>query len=387
MIDSFTVYLPKTIMGPGSLSQLGDLVKSFGAKKVLIVTDAGVVAAGLVDKVKPHLDKIRCKYDIFDRCLPNAPTNIIDECTDMAVAGKFDLLIAVGGGSTMDSCKMVSLLARNGMKSAELIDSMKAGKKLLPKIMIPTTSGTGSEWGNGSIVTDMRNGMKKGVRLPQVWADAAIVDAELMLNLPARITADTGMDVLTHAIEGYTSCKAGIVSDALLEKVIRLVADNLRLVYAKGQKHIEARHNMAVAASMALGGMFMAGVGLVHALDGHVIERAHISHGAALTILLPAVMEYNLLGVPEKFAAIAQLMGEDVEGLSMMEAARKSVDAVRSLARDLGMAQTLSEVGIKEADLPGIVDDFTGMMGRHMEANNPRNATREEVIGILKSAL
>jgi alcohol dehydrogenase len=144
---------------------------------------------------------------------------------------------------------------------------------------------------------------------------------------------------------------------------------------------------MAVAASMALGGMFISSVGLAHALDGHVIERAHISHGAALTILLPAIMEFNLLGVPEKFAAIAELMGEDVEGLTLMEAARKSVDAVRSLARDLGMAQTLSEVGIKEADLAGIVDDFTGMMGRHMEASNPRNANREEVIGILKAAL
>jgi alcohol dehydrogenase class IV len=369
------------------LNELGGLVKSFGAKKVLIITDAGVVAAGLLDKVKPHLDKIKCKYDIYDGCLPNAPTDKIEECTQKVREGKFDLLIAVGGGSVMDSCKAVSMLALNNMKAAELLDSMQAGKKILPKIMIPTTAGTGSEWGNGAIVTDSRNGMKKGIRLPEVWANAAIVDSEMTINLPSRVTADTGMDILTHAIEGYVSCQANIVSDAILEKTIELVADNLRLAYAKGQKYPEVRHNLSVAASMGLGGLFMSGVGLVHALDGHVIERAHISHGAALTILLPSIMEFNLVAVPERFAKIAELMGENIEGCTLMEAARKSIDAVRSLARDLGMAETLSEVGIKESDLPGIVDDFSGQMGLFMEANNPRNATREEVIGILKAAL
>ncbi len=387
VIGTFSVHIPKTVMGPGAVNSLGNIIQNFGAKKVLIVTDKGVMEAGLLNKIRMLLEKAKCKFDVFDGCLPNAPTSTIDECNQKARDGGYHLLIGIGGGSVMDSTKVVSVIAPSGMKAQDLINEGKGGKKVLPKILIPTTSGTGSEWGIGAMVTDDTNGLKKGLRIPQMWADAVIVDPELTLNLPQRITADTGMDALTHAIEGYVSARSSIVGDMLAETAIKLIADNLRLAYVEGQKHLEARHHLSIAASLALASIMINGIGLAHAMDACIVERTHISHGAALTILLPHVMEFNLMAAPKKFGKIAELMGEKIEGLPVTDATKKSVEAVRSLARDLDMILKMSDVGIMESDIPEMAKERFTAMSHVMETNNPRNVSREDIVRILRAAL
>jgi alcohol dehydrogenase class IV len=387
MPDIISIQIPYTLMGEGGVSGIGDIIGGFDATNVLIVTDSGIVKGGLLDKIISPLQNIGCKFDVFDECQANAPSHVIEECSKRVREGGYDLLIGVGGGSVLDTAKIVSVVASSGMKVQDLLISGKGKGKVLPKILVPTTSGTGSEWSEIGMFTDETDGQKKALRINQFYPNATIVDPEMTLNLPQRITADTGMDALSHAIEGYVSVRSNIVSDMFAEAALRLIPENLRLAYAKGHRHMEARRKLAIASSLAMEAGVICGVGLAHYLDGFIVTRAHISHGAALSILLPHVMEFHLVAAPTKFAKIAALMGEKIEGLSVMDAARKSVDAVRRLIQDLGMTQRLRDVGINDKDIPQIVDDLFMYMLPVIERNNPRLVSREDVTRVLRAAL
>ena len=216
--------------------------------------------------------------------------------------------------------------------------------------------------------------------------DAVIIDPALTLNLPPSATADTGIDALCHAIEGYTSWKANIITDMVAEKVIKLVSDNLRIAYAKGSKHMEARYNMAIAAAFSMFALRTSGSYIVHSLSYPLGIKAHLSHGTACALMLPYVMEFNLTGNMEKLAKVAELMGENTEGLSVREKAQKSIGAVRCLSADLGLPQRLGEVGLKETDIPEMVDYVFKFHAYQIE-NNPRYVSREDMAKILKAAL
>ena len=248
-MKSIAFKVPYTVMGPGAAGNIGDIARDLGATKALIVTDAGVVQAGLLDKIKPSLDKAGFKYDVFDRVEPNAQSRAIEECIQQAAAGGYDLLIGVGGGSTMDTTKVTSLAAPNGLKVQDLLPPGKPIKKTLLKILVPTTAGTGSEWSCLLTFTDETDGLKKVLRYNQFWSDATIIDPEMTLNLPQNVTAETGMDVLAHSIEGYVSAGSGGLGDMFCEAAIKMATQNIRLAYGKGSKHMEARYNMAVAAA------------------------------------------------------------------------------------------------------------------------------------------
>ncbi|MFC1949383.1 iron-containing alcohol dehydrogenase [Chloroflexota bacterium] len=387
MFSTLLVSVPYTVMGANTIDGIGEIVRDLGAAKALIVTDIGVSKAGLLDKVKSSLEKNECKYDVFDGCEPNAPISVIEQCSQKVTDEGHDLLIGIGGGSVMDTTKVVSVIAASGIKALDLLPPGKPIKKVIPKILVPTTAGTGSEWSNLANVTDDSEGLKKLMQFKQFWADAVILDPEMTLNLPQNITAETGMDALSHGIESYVCAASSIVSDMFAEAAIKLVADNLRLAYAKGNKHIEARYKMAIAASLAMKAGEISSTGLGHFIDSFIVSKVHISHGAALTILLPHVMEFNLIAAPGKFARIAELLGEQTSGLSTMDAAQKSVEAVRRLAQDIGLTQRLGDVGITEADIPQLVSDLFRLKARPIELFNPRNATPDDVAGILKAAL
>jgi alcohol dehydrogenase class IV len=256
----------------------------------------------------------------------------------------------------------------------------------VPKIFLPTTSGTGSEWSNSAVFTDDASKRKIPVNNDYLWVDAAVIDPALTLNLPPSATADSGMDALSHALEGYTCWKANVITDMLAEKAIKLISDNLRAAYAKGSKHMEARYNMAVAAALAMFAIRTSAGYIVHSLSYPLGIKAHLSHGAACSLMLPSVMEFNLVGNMEKFAKVAELMGETTEGLSVREKAQKSIGAVRRLSADLGLPQTLREVGIKEADIPEIVDYVFKFHAYQIE-NNPRYVRREDLERIVRAAL
>ena len=386
-MNNISFKIPYTVIGPGSAGNVGDIAGDLGATKPLIVTDIGVVQAGLLEKIKPSLDKLGGKYDIYDAVKPNAPISIIEECIKRVSAGGYDLLIGVGGGSVMDTAKVASVAAPNGMKVKDLFPPPKPIKKTVHKILIPTTAGTGSEWSNAATVTDETDGLKKLLQFTQLWSDATIIDPEMTLNLPQHVTAETGMDVLAHSIEGYVSAMSSSVGDMFCETAIKLVASSFRPAYGKGSKHMEARYNMAVAAAMAMKGGEINGVGLGHFIDSFVVSKLHISHGAALTIIMPHVMEFNLVAVPDRYAKVAEFMGEQVSGLSVTEAAKRAVAAWRKLSQDMGMKQTLSEAGMKESDIPQLVDDLFRLKARPIELFNPRAANKAEMIKMLKAAL
>lgn len=387
-MNTIAIKIPYTVIGQGAICGIGDMVKELGADSVLIITDTGLVKAGSIEKITPTLEKVGCKYDVFDGCKPNCPITNIEECVKKISNGKYDLLIGVGGGSVLDLVKVASVVAANGWQVHDIIMPNKLTiKTSYPKILIPTTAGTGSEWSNLANVTDEKDGLKKLMRYNQFWADGVIIDPDLTLNLPQGITAETGFDALTHAIESYTACTSTDLGDILAEAAIKMVADNILTVYAKGNKHIEARYKMAVASAIAMKAGEINGTGFAHFIDSFIVSQTHISHGAALAIILPYAMEFNLLSNPKKFARIAELLGERVEGLTVMEAAGKSVEAVKKLIRLMGMKQRLSEVGFGKSDIPKLVDDLFRLKAQRIDAVNPRNASREEVTKIMEAAL
>jgi alcohol dehydrogenase class IV len=386
MYQTFKIYIPSTTVGLGSVNSVGEVAKDFGAARALIVTDRGVVEAGLIEKVKTSLKNSGIEFDVFEDCMPNAPTSVIERCRQKVINGGYDLLIGIGGGSVLDITKVVSAIALEGLKVQDIFDQTRVIKKVLPKILIPTTSGTGSEWSRLAVVSDEAAGQKKGANNQAFYASAVIVDPEMTLGLSQKITADTGMDALTHAIEAYLTKKANPIGDMFAETAIRMVSDNLRPAYAQGS-NTEARYSLSIAASLAIEGLQLQGAGLTHAIDGFIVSKAHISHGEALSILLPHCMKFNLVAAPERFVKIAELMGEKTDGLVSLDAAEKSIEAVRKLSKAIGMKQTLRSVGITASDIPPIVDYVFEFWAQSIVANNRRVVGKEDVAQILNAAL
>jgi len=386
--EPFWIRMPRILIGTGTVENVGELVKKFGGRKVLIVTDPGVVQAGLVDKVKQPLEKEGIEFGIFDGCEPDVPLHIIKNCAQFAKEGGYDFMISVGGGSTLDTGKIASIVATAEDVAQEDISqyiTTGAPRRGLPRIHISTTAGTGADVSLGSPVTDV-DGAKKVIFGEYLLPEAAIIDPLMTLNLPARITADTGIDALSHAIEGYTSIKANVVSDMLAETVIRLVADNLRLAYCKGSKNLEARYNMAIVSSLAMHVPLTASTILPHGMGHSLQTEIKCTHGVSCSIMLPYVMEFNLLVNQSKYARIAELMGEKVAALSLQDAARKAVEAVRQLTLDLGMPQRLRDIGVKKEQIPRFVDILFTPVNLRFVNNNPRDCSREDAKRIFEAA-
>ncbi len=378
--------VPRTWIGIHASDHVGSIAKELGGKKVLILTDAGVINAGLLDKLTDSMKRESLSFEVFPECLPNVPLSSICQCYNLVEKEGFDLLIGLGGGSVMDMVKLVGMLGGDSGDVSVFFEPSRVRPSSLQKILLPTTSGTGSEWSNVAVFTNESDERKIPVRNDYLWAEAAIIDPLLSLNLPPNVTAETGMDALSHAIEAYTSWRASTIADMLAEKAIRLIGENLRIAYAKGSKHIQARYHMALAAGLATLALRSSASYIVHSFSYPLTMKARLSHGAACSLMLPAVMEFNLIGNLDKFAKIAWLMGERVEGLSLREQAQKSVEAVRRLSVDLNLRQRLGEIKIDETHIPWIVD-YVFKFHSYQVENNPRDLSREDVEQILKAAL
>lgn len=390
MSGLINVTVPRTIIGLGAISNLGDVAKSFGPNKIMVLTDPGLVRAGVIEAVKAPLEKAGLNFEVFDGCKEEPPIPLLGEISKKVREGNYDLLIGVGGGSSMDTTKVVSLTALTGMTMSEYISTgfhEKVEGKIIPKILIPTTAGTGSEWSIVAPVYDHEAGKAYIVHAWEQMADKVIIDPELTVKLPQRVTADTGIDALTHAIEAYTSATANVFSDMLASTAIKMISENLRQAYAKGRLNTEARYNMSIAAALAMNAVITGGIGLSHFTNEFVGPKAHVSHGTAVALTLPAVMEYNMIANPAKFAKIAELMGEDISGLSVMDAAAKSVEAVRKLIKDLNLPQKMGDVGITEADIPELARGCYETDKPVIDAQNPRDATEEDIVQILRASL
>ncbi len=384
--EPFWVRLPYTLIGTGTVGQVGELTKHLGGKRVLIVTDPGVVQAGLLDKVKRPLEKEGIEFGVFDNCEPNCPLNVVQSCAQFAKEGGYDLVIGLGGGSVMDAAKLAAIAATTGDITLEGISkyiiSGPPGPGL-PKILIATTAGTGAEISPIAVVVDV-DGMKKAVRHEYCLANIAIVDPLMTQYLPPAITAQTGMDALTHAFEGYLCPRPNILADTLAEMTIKLISDNLRPSYHNGAQNLEARHNMAIAATYAMSTIPMSDVSLYHAM-GHSLQiEAKTTHGISLYLVMSPVMEFNLMTTPQRFARIAELMGENIEGLPLREAALKSIDAVKQLAMDIGLPQRLRDIGVKKEQIPKFVDILFATYATRAATNTPP-LSREDATRLYKS--
>ena len=383
---TFWVQLPHTLIGIGVVGQLGKLANNLGGNKVLIVTDKGVVQAGLVEKVKKPLEEAKIEFGVFDGCEPNCPVKTIQNCAEIIKSGGYDLLIGLGGGSTLDTTKLASIASIEEKITLESVRSLidnPSLKKGLPKILIATTAGTGSEISPIAVTVDL-DGVKKVIRHTNNLADIAMVDPEMTLNLPKGITADTGIDALSHAFEAYLCPTPNVLADSLAEMCIKLISDNLRLAYYNGARNLEARYNVALAATYAMATPVMSGFTSFHAM-GHCIQiEANITHGASLYLMMPPVMEYKLMTVPRRFSRVAQLMGENVEGLTLREAALKSITAVRQLGTDLNLPQRLRDVGIKREQIPGFVNTLFSRYEARLKADT-RSISREDALKIYES--
>lgn len=373
----------KIILGVAATKQVGREAKFLGGEKALIVTDPGVVKAGLLRGIQESLVSQEINVGIFDRVELEPPARVIDECGKLAREGGYSIIIGVGGGSSLDTAKGASIVATNTGKVLDYTGVDTVPKRGLPKILLPTT-GSGSEVTRVFAPTDETDMTKKVVYSNFNLADVVIVDPLLTISLPPDLTADTGIDALVAAIETYVSVNATPFSDILAMEAIRLVSENLPVAYAKGD-HLQARFNMSVAATMANLAWQSGGLGAIHALSFILETEADLRHARATSIMLPHVMDYNKIGNPFKFAQIAQAMGERIEGLTPLEAAEKSVHAAKKLLETVNISIRLSDYGVSKEKLPNLIEG--AMKQARLFPPNPRNLTREDVKNIYLKAL
>lgn len=373
----------KVMLGNGAVSHVGREAEKLGAEKALIVTDEGVVKAGLVEGVGESLRAHKIHAEIFDKVEAEPPARIVDECAQVARDEGYDIIIGIGGGSSLDVAKGAAIMATNKGKVVDYAGTDLVPIRGLPKVLLPTTAGTGSEVTRVLIITDESDKSKKAVFSDFILADVAIVDPLLTISMPPAITADTGMDALVHAIETYVSVNATPFSDVLAIEAIHLIAENLPTAYAKAS-NIEARFNMALAATLAGMAFTSGGLGAVHALAYPLGTEYHLSHGRSNAVMLPYVVDYNKIGNLSKYANIARTMGENIEGLSTYEAAERLVTGLHRLLENISIPTKISAYGVSREDIPKLVEG--GMKQNRFFVPNPRNLTEEDVKNIYISA-
>lgn len=374
----------KLIVGTGAIEQTAAEVNSLGGGKVLIVTDPGVVQAGLVSPVAESLESESIAYHLYDEVEPEPTSNIIDRGAEIFNAENCSLILGIGGGSSLDVSKGVSILAANGGKILDYIGIDQVGKKGAPMILVPTTAGTGSEVTRVLVTTDEVRNVKNVVFTPFALGDTAIVDPLLTLSMPPHVTADTGLDALVHAIEAYVSMNATVFSDLLAEQAICLIAEYLPQAWAKGS-NTDARYHMSLAATLAGLAFGSGGLGAVHALAYPLGTEYHMTHGRTNGIMLPHIMRYNIPGNPEKYADIAEMMGMDTEGLSLLEAAEMAAEAVVELLESICFPYHIKDYDIPVEDIPRLVDG--AMQQARLFVPNPRDLKEADVLTIYQQAM
>lgn len=381
-IKGFEFALPtKILYGNGIINEIGNVIKEIGNSRIMIVTDQGLIDSGLVDIALEQIKKSGIDFvEIFDQVEPNPRDTTVTEGYNIAKQKNIDLLIAIGGGSSIDTAKAIGVLLSHGGTIQDYEGVGLLQKEITPLIAIPTTVGTGSEVTYWSVITDTKRHFKMSIGGHLIAPKVALVDPSFVANLPAPIIASTGMDALTHAIEGYTSTVSTPITDACGIYAIKLITNNLRnAVYTHSD---DAKANMLVGsliAGICFGNSDIAGVHCAAEALGGLYDTPH---GIANAIMLPYLMEYNYLSDTKKYAEIAEAMGEDVSRLSLRDSAYKSVIAVRKLNDDLKI-MSLRDVGVKEKDL----EELSKRASVNVSVgSNPRDIAEKDFLEIFKIA-
>ncbi|MEA0556404.1 iron-containing alcohol dehydrogenase [Lysinibacillus irui] len=377
-------FTPASYTGWGCLSQLLLEVKKFNAYNILIVTDPLLKEIGLTDYVEKPLIEEGYKTTIYTDIAPEPPLAIGEKLVDFTRKHPFDLVIGVGGGSALDLAKLAAVLATHDGKVADYLNltgTKTVENKGLPKILIPTTSGTGSEVTNISVLS--LDTTKDVVAHDYLLADVAIVDPALTISLPAKVTAATGVDALTHAIEAYVSVNANAVTDALALQAIRLISQSIRTAVHNGQDK-QARTDMSYGSYLAGLAFFNAGVAGVHALAYPLGGQFHIAHGDSNAVLLPYVMGYIRQSCEKRMKDIVDAMGVSSIYLSQQEASYKCVEALQQLIKDVQIPSTLQGFSIPASALEQLTEDATKQT--RILARSPMPLERDDIYQIYLAA-
>lgn len=381
----FTITQPTRIhFGPGIIADLPGIISNSGGTKPLLVIDPGLQQAQIDTRITSPLDQVNIEYTVFNQVDPEPGLKLADLAAEIARQNNCDCVIGAGGGSAMDIAKAASILLTNGGKAADYLGLGKIAKPGVPKIMIPTSAGTGAEVTFTAVFINEETGSKGGMNGDPLYPEAAVLDPNLTLSLPPHVTASTGLDALAHALEAYTSVQAHPISEMYSLEAIDLISRNLRTAYADG-RNIEARTNMLLASLLAGKALAMAGVGLVHAMSYPLGGMFGIPHGLANAVLLPYITEYNVIGNLEKHATLAALFGFDIDSLPLREAAPLCVDGLFQLNMDLNIPATLADINVAEEKIPEMAD-IALTVARPIE-NNPRQPSREDIIAIYEYAM
>jgi len=371
------------IVERGGSANLAKRIDERGGKSVLIVTDPGVLAAGLLKKALPQFKELALSLQVFSDVQADPPVSVIDNAIKLAQDCKADFIVGFGGGSSMDVAKLVALLAPGKEKLADVYGIGIAKGPRLPLILVPTTAGTGSEVTTISIVT-VSESEKKGVVSPKLLPDVALLDAELTLGLPAHVTAATGIDAMVHVIEAFTTKRLkNPISDCLAKEALRLLAGNLHAAVNAGND-ITVRENMLLGACLAGMAFTNAPVAGVHALAYPIGARFHVSHGLSNALMLGPVMRFNIQHAHVMYAQLGQIIKPGLQG-STAEQAAQLADYLGSLASELGLPKRLAEVGISANDIEQLASD--AMLQTRLLQNSPREITLADATAIYREAL
>jgi len=370
------------IFGIGKIRQMANEVKKFKARKVFIITDPGLKEAGLADTVMKCIPKdVGC--EVYTDVIPEPPMESIEACANKVKSGNFDLLIGLGGGSAIDVTKLVSVMANNHKPLVELCGVDMVENPGLPTVMVPTTAGTGSEVTPIAIITNENEHLKVGIVSRHLFARTAICDPELTMSMPPHITSATGMDALTHAVEAYISVNATPVSDVLALEAVGVIHSYLRKAFANGEDK-EAREKMLYGSLLAGMAFANAGVGAVHALAYPLGGEYKIAHGVSNALLLPYVLDTNMIACLERLADLGKVMAVTDTDAPLQQQAEQAVAAIKSLSSDVEIPTCLKEVNIPAGALTGLAE--SAIKVKRLLANNPRKLSQEKILDIYTKA-
>lgn len=380
-MKEFEFLLPtRIIFGNGVIGKVAEEARQLGAR-ALIVTDPGLMGTGYVEQIRDRLKEAGLEVDVFSDIDPNPRDRSVQEGAEKANEFGADLLVGLGGGSAIDTAKAMGVIMQEGGLIQDYEGLDKVGQPITPLIAVPTTSGTGTEVTFWSVITDTERRFKMSIGSPLMAAKVALVDPELTVSLPAPLTASTGLDALVHAIEGYTATLSQPISDATALMAIELIGENIRPAYANGQ-NLEARYHMMMGSLLAGIAFGNSDTASVHCMGEAMGGLYDTPHGVSMAIFLPYCLEYNLIANPARFAKAAKAMGENVDGLSVLDAAYKAVDAIWKLNRDLNIP-TAREAGLKEGDLDRLAE--AAAVNVAVESN-PRVMKKEDFLYLFKKA-
>ena len=375
---------PRVICADGESERLGSLLREFGISRPLVVTDRGIVSAGLLEPLLASLRALGVEVTVFDEVLADPPASCVEAAVAMALASQIDGVIGVGGGSSLDVAKLVALLSRTEQSLGAICGVGLAVGPRWPLLQVPTTAGTGSEVTPIAIVTTA-SGEKQGVVSRLLYPDVAVLDATLTLGLPARVTAMTGIDAMVHAIEAYTSRHAkNVLSDTLAVRALRLLSDHIGTAIEDGSD-LAARRAMLQGSMLAGMAFANAPVGAVHALAYPLGGQFHVPHGLSNALVLLPVLEFNLPEAEPLYRELADAVRAGERTWHRSASGRAFVDAMATIVGELGLERTLGEVGIIEADLPSLATD--AMKVQRLLVNNPRDVSYDQALALYREAL